>query len=99
MLFKFVILQLCHTRRELGKCPDNECVILSKDYKGIAADHPTAVAFSRAKLWDAGKIVACLKSGHLKSPWGGDVTPETVEKILLVAKKSIQLNGDFKKLL
>ena len=81
------------------ECPDRECIISAKDYKGIGSDHPTAVAFSRAKLWDSQKIILCLANGTLKQAWGGDIPIATVELITVAALKSAQLNGDFKRLL
>jgi hypothetical protein len=81
------------------ECPDDECQIKPSEYKWIEDGHPTTIAFSRAKIWDADKINSCLKAGTLKKPHHGDVPKTTVQKVLKVAEKSIQLSGDFKKLL
>ena len=82
-----------------AECPDDECQIQSSEYKWIEDNHPTAIAFSRARLWDAEKIKSCLADGTLKKPRFGNVPKSTVNKVLKIAAKSIQLNSDFKKLL
>jgi hypothetical protein len=82
-----------------AECPDDECQIQSSEYKWIEDNHPTAIAFSRARLWDAEKIKSCLADGTLKKPRFGNVPKSTVNKVLKIAAKSIQLNSDYKKLL
>jgi hypothetical protein len=81
------------------ECPDDECSIQPSEYKWIKDDHPTAIAFSRARIWDSKKIVDCLARGILKKPSSGDVPKATVNKVLKIALKSVELNSDFKKLL
>lgn len=82
-----------------AECPDDECQIQSSEYKWIEDNHPTAIAFSRARPWDAEKIKSCLADGTLKKPRFGNVPKSTVNKVLKIAAKSIQLNSDYKKLL
>jgi len=43
------------------ECPDDECQILPSEYKWIENNHPTVIAFSRARIWDAEKIKSCLE--------------------------------------
>jgi hypothetical protein len=78
------------------QCPDDECQINSAEYNWVKDDYPTVIAFSRARLWDAGKIVACLKKGLIRKPDQGDVPPATVAKVIQVALKSRELSADFK---
>lgn len=81
------------------ECPDDECQILPSEYKWIENNHPTVIAFSRARIWDAEKIKSCLVSGTLKKPRFGDVPKSTVSKVLKIAQKSRELNSDLKKFL
>ena len=81
------------------ECPDDECLIECAEYKWVEDGHPTAIAFSRARIWDSEKIESSLANGTLKKPHHGDVSKTTVNKVLKVAAKSVQLNSDFKKLL
>jgi hypothetical protein len=78
------------------ECPDDECHILPSEYKWIEENHPTTIAFSRARIWDSEKIKSCLANGTLKKPRFGDVPKSTVSKVLKSAAKSIELNGDLK---
>jgi hypothetical protein len=81
------------------ECPDDECLIESSEYSWVEDGHPTTIAFSRARIWDAEKIESCLADGKLKKPHDGDISKSTLNKILKIALKSGQLNCDFKKFL
>lgn len=78
------------------QCPDDECQISMEEYDWVKEDYPTVIAFSRARLWDAAKIVACLKSGFLRKPHQGDVPAATVAKVFEAALKSKELSADLK---
>ena len=80
-------------------CVDDECFVQASDYKWIEADHPTVIAFSRARIWDASKIVTALANGTLRKPNQGNVSKSTVTKVLKVAAKSRELGSDFKAML
>jgi hypothetical protein len=76
------------------ECPDDECLIDSSEYGWV--DHPTAVAFSRARLWNADKIVSAISSGILKKPRQGDIPRSTIAKVLSSAARSRELSRDLK---
>jgi hypothetical protein len=78
------------------ECPDDECPITRAEYNWIEENYPTTVAFSRAQLWDATKLEACLQSGALRKPRQGDVPANTVLKVIKVALVSRELNPEFR---
>ena len=79
-------------------CPDDECLIACAEYSWVDDRHPTptAVAFSRARLWDAQKLIMCLKKGILKKPRQGDIPKTTVAKIVKLAVNSRELSEELK---
>jgi len=77
-------------------CPDDECIVTQADYAWIEAGHPTAIAFSRAQLWDGEKIAECLRNGALRKPRQGDVPAATVAKVYRAAITSNQLSEDLR---
>jgi hypothetical protein len=80
-------------------CVDDECLINPSEYKWVESDHPTVIAFSRARLWDANKILLALKAGALRKPRQGDIPKPTVAKVIKIAAKSRELGSDFKSIL
>jgi len=78
------------------ECPDDECPISRAEYNWVKDDYPTTIAFSRAKVWDSGKIEACLANGELRKPHQGNVPKATVQKVIETAKKSRELSADQK---
>jgi len=81
------------------ECPDDECPITPQEYAWVKVGYPTTIAFSRAKIWDAKKIVACIQSGELRKPHQGNVPATTVLKVIKVALIARELNDDFRALL
>jgi hypothetical protein len=81
------------------ECVDDECQLSHSDYRWVEHDHPTVVAFSRAKVWDARKIVHALKNGLLRQPVEGDIPKLTLAKVIRAATTSRELSPDFKALL
>jgi hypothetical protein len=80
-------------------CPDDECLITRAEYNWVQDGYPTTMAFSRAKIWDSNKILACLQDGTLRKPRQGDVPPKTVLKVIKIAMTARELNGDLRALL
>jgi hypothetical protein len=81
------------------ECADDECRLSHSDYRWVELDHPTVVAFSRARVWDARKIVLALKSGLLRRPVEGDIPKAALAKVIRSATTSRELSPDFKALL
>ena len=80
------------------ECPDDECILDETHYSWIEPNHRTAVAFSRAKLWDSQKLFAHV--GHtLPKPREGDIPPGTVAIIIKCALASRELGEEIKALL
>jgi hypothetical protein len=77
-------------------CPDDECPISRAEYAWVKDDYPTTIAFSRAKIWDAGKILRCLKDGTLRKPRQGNVPHATVLKVIKVALNARELSNDLR---
>jgi hypothetical protein len=73
------------------ECIDNECTLDDSEYSWIKPKHPTAVAFSRAAIWDAALIDQCLQDGTLGQPNPSTVPGPTVAKVVALAKQSVQL--------
>ena len=81
------------------ECADDECILDENDYAWIKPNHPTAVAFSRARVWDVTKLEYCLETGFLKPAHPPIVPAATIEKVLAVAKTARELSPDQKALL
>ena len=81
------------------ECPDDECPITSAEYNWVKGSYPTTIAFSRAQIWDADKIAACLKSRELRKPHQGDVPATTVMKVYRIAILSRELSDEKRALL
>ena len=81
------------------ECPDDECQITHVDYGFVKIGYPTAVAFSRARVWDSNNIIKHLGNGTLGKPGQGDVPAATVSKVVKIARTSRELSKDFKALL
>jgi len=81
------------------ECPDDECILMHVDYEWIEENHPTAVAFSRAKLWDEAKLDQALANGLLNQPNPPALLPATIAKVQAAAKTSYQLSRAFKAML
>jgi len=80
-------------------CRDDECPITPAEYSWVKDDYPTTVAFSRAKVWNADKILTCLGNGALRKPHQGNVPPTTILKVIGVALISRELSDKLRKLL
>jgi hypothetical protein len=80
-------------------CPDDECPISRAEYNWVKDNYPTVIAFSRARIWDANKILKCLADGHIRKPRQGNVPPATVSKVIKVALTARELNNDLRVLL
>lgn len=81
------------------ECPDDECQLTNADYAWVKDGHKTAVAFSRAQIFDPVKIEKCIRSGILKTPHQGNVPAITLEKVIAAARSSRELSSDKKALL
>jgi hypothetical protein len=73
-------------------CVDDECLLDQNDYAWIQPGHPTAVAFSRAQVWDGNKIDLCLQRGLLQPANPPIVPAQTVAKVVAAAKTSRELS-------
>jgi hypothetical protein len=80
-------------------CPDDECVLTRADYSWIEDSHPTAVAFSRAKIAEARKFDEAIRQGHLRIGTLAAVSAACLVKIQRAALNSKQLSKEKKELL
>jgi hypothetical protein len=60
----------------------------------IKPNHPTTVAFSRARVWDAVKIDQCLQNGLLHPANPPVVPANTVAKVVAIAKHARELSAE-----
>lgn len=74
-------------------CPDDECLLTHHDYAWIEDGHPTAVAFSRSRLWDAKKLDGVLAAGVLERPFPDTVPLHTLDSVREAAKASKQISA------
>ena len=81
------------------ECPDDECTISPVEYSWVKEGYLTTVAFSRAKVWDADNILACLKNGTLSQPGHGNIPANTISKVVKIALSSKELSDNLKDLL
>jgi hypothetical protein len=81
------------------ECPDDECILHHSDYPWIEANHPTAVAFSRSRIWRAERITAAIKQGLIKTPFPKSIPDPTMAKIAACGKSSRELSGKAKRML
>ena len=81
------------------ECPDDECILHKADYEWIEDGHPTAVAFSRARLWEEGKFLEAIRRGILTSCRPKVVSQACLKKIVTAARISKQLGSKKKELL
>lgn len=77
-------------------CPDDECLLTLHDYAWIEENHPTAVAFSRSRLWDAQKLDGVLVAGVLERPFPDIVPLHTLHAVREAAKLSKQISASKK---
>lgn len=80
-------------------CPDDECILDETHYAWIKPNHPTAVAFSRFRIWNVARLSAAIglklvNAAHPKSLPGG-----TISKIIAAAKVSRELSRKAKGML
>lgn len=78
------------------ECSDDECILNENDYAWIEPNHPTAVAFSRARVWDVAKLDQCLQNGFLKAANPPIVPAATVAKVVAIARNARELSPDKK---
>ena len=71
-----------------AECPDDECILTPSDYSWIAQNHPTVVAFARAKLIDAAKLFAAFETGKLPPSRPPTMPASTLAKVIGAAKRS-----------
>jgi hypothetical protein len=81
------------------ECPDDECILHKADYEWIEDEHSTAVAFSRAKLWEESKFIEAIRRGILKAGRPKSIPEACLKKILTAARMSKQLGHKKKELL
>ena len=81
------------------QCPDDECHINKSEYSWVRDGYATAVAFSRARIWNGDSIEKCLRNGLLSEPHQEDVPKSTVLKVIKAALSSRELNADCRALL
>jgi hypothetical protein len=75
-------------------CVDDECILDENDYAWIKPNHPTVVAFSRARVWDAALIDQCLQNGYLHAPNPPVVPAATVAKVVTIGQNARELSPD-----
>lgn len=78
-------------------CVDDKCILSKADYAWIDDDHPTAVAFSYAQLYDVEKLGMTISKGLLKLANPTDIPAATLTKTRLIAKTA--LDEDLRKYL
>ena len=76
------------------ECPDDECFLTAQDYSWVK--HQSVIAFSRARIWNAGKISKCIQDGTLKCPHPKSLPPATVSKIIEIGLLSRELSQEQK---
>jgi hypothetical protein len=81
------------------ECPDDECVLDNPDYGWIDPGHLTAVAFSRARVFDARKVEESISSGLIRRPRPNQVPAATMAKIVTAAKASKELSAEKRRML
>ncbi len=77
------------------ECPDDECLLLPEDHPEISRS--SALAFSRARLWDANKLKEALATGLFRKaePFDGAVW----QRVISAARQAANLRREWKKLL
>ena len=77
------------------ECPDDECILGPGDHEEI--DRPSALALSRARLWDAGKLKQAVEAGLFYITKA--LAIGTMERILPAVRRSRNLRREWKALL
>jgi hypothetical protein len=83
---KLLIVNLTSLDEE---CPDTECTLNKSDYAWI--DHPTVVAFSRAKIVDEAQFIKAITANALKEGHPKTVPPACLAKIQAAARASREM--------
>jgi hypothetical protein len=73
------------------ECPDDECELTNAEYAWIQPNHPTAVAFSRSKIWRVAKLKLALDRGLVTVPNPPVVPLATLNIVRNVGKTSREL--------
>lgn len=81
------------------ECVDDECILSKADYDWVEEKHPTAVAFSRARVWEESKFREAINRGLLTSGHPKSVSDACLKKIVKAAYSSKQLAKTKKNLL
>ena len=77
------------------ECPDDECVLHPGDHSEIT--HPSALALSRARLWESGKLRQAVAAGLFRV--AEPLRPEVFQRLVENAAKSVNLRREWKILL
>lgn len=77
------------------ECPDDDCLLDSSDHPEIS--HPSALALSRARLWEVEKLLQAVESGLIKVTVS--LGSDGLKRIVSDARKSRNLRREWKTLL
>ena len=79
------------------ECPDDECILHPSDFRRLTK--PSAVAFSRARIWDSRKIDDAIAKGLIQRPHPNMIPARTIAKVIAAALIAKELSQDKKDLL
>lgn len=77
------------------ECPDDECVLRPGDHSEIT--HPSALALSRARVWDSAKLRQAVAAGLFRI--AEPLRPGVFQRLVENAAKSANLRREWKVLL
>ena len=81
------------------ECPDDECILDETHYAWIKPNHPTAVAFSRFRIWNADRLSAAIGLKLVTAAHPKALPVSTISKIVAAARVSRELSGKAKRML
>lgn len=81
------------------ECPDDECILNETHYAWIKPNHPTAVAFSRFRIWNAPRLSAAIGLKLITAAHPKSLPAVTIAKITADAKVSRELSKKAKRML
>ena len=77
------------------QCPDDECLLQPSDHPEIS--HASALAFSRARLWEAAKIQQSMTAGAVRL--AAPLSPTVLKRVIASAHAARALRREWKSLL
>jgi len=81
------------------ECPDDECILNETDYAWIKQNHPTAVAFSKFRIWNVARLSAAIGLKLVSAAHPRSIPSATISKIVSAGKASRELSGKAKRML